>query len=200
MLISSLCRANIAILNQKVGLIEALVSRHGEGSARDIYKSVCPMVKASIGMHIRHSMDHVELAVLAAGHPDENSELHYDLRVRGGTLETDMDEAKKRILNVADVLKDIDKLSESESALETVALRPTKATFFLSAEPTEYHLPSTLGRELGFVAHHAIHHMAMIKLIATNHAGLDDSDLPPDFGRAPSTVVHDHEKEEQDYT
>jgi hypothetical protein len=44
---------------------------------------------------------------------------------------------------------------------------------------------------IGFAAHHAIHHMAMIRLIATNHAGLEDSDLPADFGRAPSTVVHD---------
>jgi len=149
MLISSLCRANLGILNQKVGLIEALVSRHGDSGAREMYASICPFVKASIGMHIRHSMDHMELAILAAGHPDENSELHYDLRVRGGTLETNMDEAKKRILNVADVLKDIDQLSETESALEMVTLRPTKATFFLSAEPTEYQLPSTLGRELG---------------------------------------------------
>ena len=192
MLLSSLCRANIGILNQKIGLIEALVSRHGEAGAKELYKSVCPMVKASIGMHIRHSMDHMELAVLAAGNPAEHSELHYDLRVRGGTLETDMDEAKKRILNVSEALKDLDKLSEKESALELVALRPTKAIFFLAAEPTEYPLPSTLGRELGFVAHHAIHHMALIKLIATNHAGLNDSDLPEDFGRAPSTVVHDH--------
>lgn len=195
MLISSLCRANLGILNQKLGLIHALLSRHGEAGAKEMYKSVCPMVKASIGMHIRHSMDHMELAILAAGNPEENSELHYDLRVRGGTLETDMDLAKKRILDVSDVLREIDQLSEKESALEMVALRPTKATFFLAAEPTEYHLPSTLGRELGFVCHHAIHHMAMIKLIATNHAGLDDSDLSPDFGRAPSTIVHDHEND-----
>lgn len=149
MLISSLCRANLGILNQKVGLIEALVSRHGEAEARQVYQSICPMVKASIGMHIRHSMDHMELAVLAADHPDENSELHYDLRVRGGTLETDMNEAKKRILNVSNVLKDMERQSETESALGLVALRPTKASFFLSAEPTEYELPSTLGRELG---------------------------------------------------
>ena len=195
MLISSLCRANLGILNQKLNLISALVSRHGEVGAKEMYKSVCPMVQASIGMHIRHSMDHMELAVLAAGNPEENTELHYDLRVRGGTLESDMDMAKKRILDVSDFLKDLDALSEKESTLEMVALRPTKANFFLAAEPTEYKLPSTLGRELGFVAHHAIHHMAMIKLIATNHAGLDEKDLPPDFGRAPSTVVHDHEND-----
>lgn len=131
MLVSSLCRANLGILNQKIRLMEALVRRHGEAGAREMYKSVCPFVKASIGMHVRHSMDHMELAVLAAAHPEENLELHYDLRVRGGTLETDMDESKKRIRDVADVLTDIDKLSQQESALEMVALRPTKATFYL---------------------------------------------------------------------
>jgi hypothetical protein len=130
-----------------VGLIEALVARHGVDQARDVYRSICPMVKASIGMHIRHSMDHVELVTLVAENPSEESELHYDLRVRGGTLETDMDEAKKRILNVSDILKD---LSEKESTLSNGFVRiPVKATFFLSAEPIEYGLPSTIARELG---------------------------------------------------
>lgn len=148
MLLSSLCRANIAILSQKVGLIEALVRRHGVDQARDVYRSVCPMVKASIGMHIRHSMDHMELAALVAENPSEESELHYDLRVRGGTLETDMDEAKKRILNVSNILKNLS--SEKESTLSNGFVRiPVKATFFLSAEPIEYVLPSTIARELG---------------------------------------------------
>lgn len=147
MLLSSLCRANIAILNHKVGLIDALVARHGVDQARYVYRSICPMVKASIGMHIRHSMDHMELATLVAKNPSDESELHYDLRVRGGTLETDMDEARKRIFNVSDILKD---LSETESTSSNAFLRiPVKATFFLSAEPIEYGLPSTIARELG---------------------------------------------------
>lgn len=130
-----------------MGLIEALVTRHGVDQAKEVYRSICPMAKASIGMHIRHSMDHVELAALVAENPSEESELHYDLRVRGGILETDMDEAKKRILNVSHILKD---LSEKESTLSNGFVRiPVKATFFLSAEPIEYGLPSTIARELG---------------------------------------------------
>jgi len=52
----------------------------------------------------------------------------------------------------------------------------------------EIPLRSTLERELGFSAHHAVHHMAMAKIIALNHLGLHSEALPDDFGRAPSTV------------
>lgn len=114
-----------------MGLIEALILRHGQDGAKEMYMSVDPFVKASIGQHVRHSMDHMELAILAARHPEEQSELHYDLRVRGGTLETDMDLAKQRIEDVSQVLKDIEKRAEMDSSQEMVSLKPTKATFFL---------------------------------------------------------------------
>jgi hypothetical protein len=44
-------------------------------------------------------------------------------------------------------------------------------------------------RELGFAVHHAIHHLAMVKIIAQNTLQLSTKDLPIDFGKAPSTVV-----------
>jgi predicted Fe-Mo cluster-binding NifX family protein len=44
---------------------------------------------------------------------------------------------------------------------------------------------------MGFAAHHAIHHMAMVKIIATQTVGLSKEELSPDFGRAPSTIVYD---------
>lgn len=43
--------------------------------------------------------------------------------------------------------------------------------------------PSTLARELAFATHHAIHHHAIIKMIATSI----DYKLPSEFGVAPST-------------
>jgi len=87
-----------------------------------------------------------------------------------------------------------------------IANIPVKAHFVLSSSTDENNndvddddetakmmgLTSTIGRELGFAAHHSIHHMALIKIIATQSAGLSaDHDLPADFGRAPSTVQHD---------
>ena len=56
----------------------------------------------------------------------------------------------------------------------------------------EFVLPSTRSRELVFAAHHAIHHMAIIRIIALGTVGgLSIDDLPVDFGRAPSTVQYE---------
>jgi hypothetical protein len=187
----SLCGINLSILTQKLGLMEALVTNYGHDAALDLYKSTCPLVKATVGQHIRHSMDHMELAILAAGTYTSSDtvalpELHYDLRVRGGTLEHDMEEATRRVVNLSDILKELS--NENTSASEGIT-QPVQAHFMLSGDGNEFALPSTIQRELGFCAHHAIHHMAMIRLIAENHIGL--TDLPADFGRAPSTVHHD---------
>jgi hypothetical protein len=177
-LIPSLCRANLGILRHKHALMDALVHRFGNDGAKEWYQSPCQLVGASIGQHVRHSMDHMELAILVAA--TAGQDLHYDMRVRGGTLEHDMEEAKKRIVNLVTMLETV----TSDGAV--------KAHFMLSGDSgDEVALESTLSRELGFIAHHAIHHMAMIKIIAIHHVGLDGSDLPSDFGRAPSTIHHD---------
>lgn len=46
-------------------------------------------------------------------------------------------------------------------------------------------------RELWFVTHHAIHHAALIKIIASQF----NYDLPTSFGMAPSTILYNDEKE-----
>uniref|UniRef100_A0A7S1Z2V2 DinB-like domain-containing protein n=1 Tax=Trieres chinensis TaxID=1514140 RepID=A0A7S1Z2V2_TRICV len=210
--LSSLCRSNAAILSQKLALIDSLIARHGPVVARDKFTLVCPIAGASIGQHFRHSMDHVELAALVAveaAHPSNGRiigevssttgevdqqlrtpEIHYDLRVRGGTLERDVDESRKRIVSVAKVFDDLSTAVATGSE-EGVGDLPVWTNFFLSAdERGETALKSTIARELGFAAHHAIHHMAMVKIIATHSVGLSEDDLPENFGKAPSTVKY----------
>ncbi len=132
----------------------------------------------------------MELAALVANstsadQPPSPRELHYDLRVRGGTLEKDMIESRKRLLGVIDIFQSI---NSSDASL---ASKPATPYFNLSADLDEMGLSSTIGRELGFVAHHAIHHMAMVKIIAVNTLGIRESELPHGFGRAPSTIIFD---------
>lgn len=187
-LLESLCRANQGILRQKIGLMDALLKHHGDQAARQIYQTICPLVKASIGQHVRHSMDHMEPAVRAAldaGH----TEIHYDLRERGGAVENDMDAAYDRLQKIATLIEDL-----SSGTANDDHTRPIGAMFMLSGDSSdEFKLNSTVARELGFAAHHAIHHLAMVKIIATSGVGkLKESDLPSDFGRAPSTVNFDH--------
>jgi hypothetical protein len=206
-----LVRSNIAILSQKIALLDLMVSRHGVTTASTHFVTPCPTVGATIGQHYRHSMDHVELAALVADTTDKQSlssssssksemmeELHYDLRVRGGTLEKDMDMSRKRLVDVVAIFKQLEFRSPQQQQSysdESITSRPIAAYFNLSADTNdEIRLLSTIGRELGFAAHHAIHHMAMVKIIATKTLGYGENDLPHGFGTAPSTLLFDGKK------
>lgn len=188
-----LIRSNVALLKQKIALLDLLVARYGE-RALEKFTTPCPLVGASIGQHYRHSMDHVELAALVASSAGSGTsasgELHYDLRVRGGSLEQDLGLSRKRIVDVVDVFRSL------EAENDSVTNQSIDAYFQLSSDSDgEIGLPSTVGRELGFSAHHSIHHMFMVKLIAVHTLGLKDADLPRGFGKAPSTQIFDSEQE-----
>lgn len=187
--IRALHGATLAMLQQKAGFINLLKNRFGAVPSKQLYQQVCPIVGASVGQHIRHSMDHMELAIRTAGeYPNINSdELHYDLRTRGGNDESDIDAAFHRIDSLCDFL--LEEKENKESALKES--RPAEAFFMLTGDPTEFKVSTTTERELAFSVHHAIHHMAMVKIIAVQSLGIENDSLPSDFGRAPSTVAHD---------
>jgi len=196
-MIGPLIRCNQAILNQKLSLLSKLESKHGfEKLAHSLFTLKCPIVKASIGQHYRHSMDHMELAILVATTRNEmiNQNLQmspctiqYDQRVRGGPLENDVNEAKKRIHSLLNILEEL-KIFNDKNGI--VSEENVYASFMLSSDPKdpEIQLKSTIGRELGFTAHHAIHHLAMVRVIVLQTLGLDETELPDDFGKAPSTI------------
>lgn len=212
-LFTLLCRANRGILQQKLGLFEAISAKYGPAKTKVLYQQQCPIVKASIGQHVRHSLDHIERAANAASDAvsssldsmasDDNPdwyEIHYDLRKRGDIDEHDIEAATNRIKRVDAVFDHIQDYNSSSSS-DKVVNHPVQACFMLSGDSNEeFMLPSTVARELGFAAHHAIHHMALIRVMATTAGGLielDDSDLPVDFGRAPSTLNFDNSQQQQ---
>lgn len=179
-----LCRANLGILNQKLFLMDVMRTNFGVSQSRELFQQVCPIVRATIGQHMRHSMDHIELAAAAAN--PEHRQIHYDIRARGGPDEYDMDHAQIRIERVVD---DLTKLSET---FQDTASKPVQACFMLSGDPQEFQMTSTVERELGFSAHHAIHHMALVKIIALETLQIPPEALSSDFGKAPSTIVYDN--------
>ena len=139
--------------------------------------------------------DHVEIAALVASSistdkPAQPRELHYDLRVRGGTLEKDLVESRKRIMGTLSVFQSINQDDE------TLASCPVAPYFNLTADLDELGLPSTVSRELGFVAHHAIHHMHLVKIICTMSLGIQESEMPDGFGKAPSTIIFDKQQKQ----
>jgi hypothetical protein len=142
-----------------------------------------------MGQHLRHSLDHYRKlfegvaspasSTRASSSPPTITTIQYDVRDRGTTIESDLAAARR----------EVDRLMAEVQALPEEALtRPVHAAFVLSAGGEQASLPSTLGRELGFCTHHAIHHHALIRAIAS---ALDiNAKLPSDFGLAPSTAHH----------
>ena len=183
-LLVSLYRANQGVLAHKLGLVETLVSKFGQVEAQQLFQRRCDVVNATVGQHFRHSTDHMERAVLAAL-DYQQSEIHYDVRQRGKLDEYDLNAAAKRVRRVQNLFDQIGSFTPSMH-------HPTQAYFMLSGDDaSELALPTTVARELAFGAHHAIHHLALVRIICFHTLGMDMDDLPPDFGRAPSTLNFD---------
>jgi hypothetical protein len=176
-----------------------------------LYRRKCPVVGASIGQHFRHSLDHIERAAAAAavvimigqgsinnGGQKVVSMIHYDIRSRDTPDETDWNAAKTRIEAIDDKLHNLtlDGAAALDNNTDDQYVNGfVDACFYLNGGPEaeEVALPSTVARELGFAAHHAIHHMAMVRIIVQQQQQpkLPADVIPSDFGRAPSTIRYD---------
>ncbi|MCA9287652.1 MAG: hypothetical protein KDA05_03655 [Phycisphaerales bacterium] len=126
----------------------------------------------TIGKHVRHTVDHFAAAVggLDAGEP-----IDYDHRSREVPMETTPSVA----------IEAIGRLRDRLGSLDAPAMgRPVRIRVMVAGDGTEATLDSSLGRELHFAFHHAVHHHAMLKAIA----GEFGVEAPSEFGIAPSTV------------
>jgi uncharacterized damage-inducible protein DinB len=132
------------------------------------------MMGASIGQHLRHSVDHV--AAILRG--IEGGVIDYDTRERGVPIESDRSAA---LTAIADLRSRLAGLSEADADRE-VAVK-----VMLSSDGRSEELRTTVGRELAFAAHHETHHHAMMTVIAAS-AGCEP---PAGFGVAPSTLNHE---------
>jgi len=128
----------------------------------------------TVGKHVRHAIDH--FAALLAGH-ERRETVEYDRRERGVPMESVRADA---LAAMADLRDRLEGLGASEMGT------PLSVRVMLTADGCDAELRSTLGRELAFAAHHAVHHHAMIRAIAAEH-GHSVSD---GFGTAPSTLNH----------
>jgi uncharacterized damage-inducible protein DinB len=124
----------------------------------------------SVGEHIRHCLDHI--AALVASEP--HTTLSYDLRQHGTAVESDPGAA----------LREIMRLKASVARWPAQSLdQPIRVKSLLSASGTSVTGESTLGRELGFVISHTIHHQATIALLLERQG----VSVPDRFGHSPSS-------------
>lgn len=160
------------------------------------YAFHCPVFQSSIGGHLRHIIDHLDpiLRVWKCPNlePTGLDEIHYDIRSRNTTLERERGEA----------VNALDRLVLELSEMRTQPLESPIRTFFIleasSSSSSIKHCPeeedvfqSTIGREVQFAVHHAIHHQAFMKqLVMANFPSIL---LDPSFGKAPSTINFKYE-------
>jgi hypothetical protein len=151
------------VLNQGLNFLESI--------SQSDYVAVCtPHMESSIGEHFRHWLDLFHLLASAEDKVD------YNIRRRGHAVERDIEVAKKEIAMLNKWLCDIgDACLGAVIQVELETLVSKKAIDEAS---------STLGRELSFVALHATHHFAMIKLAAS----MQGIRAVSNFGVAPSTA------------
>ncbi|MFM9957250.1 MAG: hypothetical protein ACKVZJ_04175 [Phycisphaerales bacterium] len=141
-----------------------------------VYARACAVMHGgTIGQHVRHALDHYA-AALAGGRGEV---IDYDRRERGTSIETEVGAALSLLGEIRGGLRAID----AERAETAVRVR----VMVNGATGEEAEHGSTLGREVAFAAHHAVHHHAMMAAIAKSMGVI----VPAGFEKAPSTVRHE---------
>jgi hypothetical protein len=131
-------------------------------------------LRASVGAHYRHSLEHFQLLLEAVNGP----EIDYDRRERDAGLEQER-------LFALQMTRDFRHAARFLSALNPD--RPIQAQYKISyAGSGACSASSTVGREIMYAVSHAIHHYALIGMICD----LRVLPVPQDFGVAPSTIAY----------
>lgn len=131
-------------------------------------------IKASLGGHVRHSLDHIETAITNGA-----GELNYDHRSRGTPVESD---------RIAAIQK-IDALFSSLAQPETSPMpqgAPLMLYALVSADGDPVAVQSSRERELLFAFSHTLHHNALIRVMVELLGG----SVPERFGYAPATLTY----------
>ena len=145
----------------------ALVAAHERPGA--------PAYAAPVGAHLRHVIEHFEALLTTA----EPGVVDYDQRPRDRELERRPTVARARL----------EALQARLSAWTDAQLAAPLQVRGLGGMAGEFDfaVASSAGRELVFVASHAIHHYALLQAHCRQHGiGVDAG-----FGRAPATIAHE---------
>jgi hypothetical protein len=159
--------AAVAILSQGEELLRAL-------SVETFTRRIPLAFNASIGGHYRHCLDHFTSLLRGLGFDF----IDYDHRERDVRVESSPEFA-------------LALTQQMRLELERIPLRTLDTAVRARCEISYAHgdspvTGSTFGRELVYAIAHAIHHYALISVMAR----LVDARLPENFGIAPSTLAH----------
>ena len=147
----------VRVLTQQANLLKRICPT--------VYQRPCPVLGSSVGQHIRHSVDHFQRCIFTP----RTDVVLYDKRERGTEVETVPDSARAVI---EDCLKGVEGLPDQDVAMNV--------QFTMCGDTGECEVfRSSVSRELAFASHHAIHHNAMIRAIASIPGNGWLTHLPP---------------------
>ena len=136
-----------------------------------LYTHVNTKGRASVGQHVRHTIEFYQCLFCA------ESVVNYDTRKRDILLESSPNHSA---LAIDELIEHLGTVS-SDRSLSLAAELPVDESLTLEVQ-------SSLSRELLYVLEHAIHHMALIRVLIKDE---DNSfELPDSFGVAYSTLAH----------
>ena len=134
-----------------------------------------PPYASHAGAHLRHVIEHYEALLLRPlGEP-----LAYDNRPRDRELERCTLRARARLRRLQQRLQ-----GWTRATLDTPVRVLSRGGL---VGEFEFATVSSLGRELMFLASHAVHHFALLQVVCREH-GLA---MGSRFGKAPATVAHE---------
>ena len=162
---AALAEVNVNLLRQ---LSAALGAMDDALYTRQIDDTTSP-----IGAHARHIIEFYQALVKSITTNDLDG-LSYDKRERNLEIETSRTAGIDAIAAVINVI---------EKPLDNQAMQVTS---IINPDLDPVQMPTLLYRELFYVFDHAIHHMALIKMIAR----ASDHALPTNFGVAQSTQAY----------
>ena len=161
--------------NSYIDVVEQAISLLDDISLADYQEVLSPHFSSSIGAHIRHIIDHFT----ALKDSLESGEVDYNKRTRHSEIERLPESA---LLACHEIISWLNKTCSSE--LLNQRLKVTSEINISHAQSVQ--CESTLERELVFVASHAIHHYALLRIIRN----MQGKTLPEFFGFAPATITH----------
>jgi uncharacterized damage-inducible protein DinB len=132
------------------------------------------VVNSSIGLHVRHCLDHVRSLLVAI----ETGELDYDQRDRGTEIESDRAAALASIKSLRNCLANLN---------EHVIEQPLRLSVLMTSDGVPFRFQTSVGREMAYVLSHTIHHNALVGTMVRTLGGW----LPDRFGYAPATIAHE---------
>ena len=175
-------RGNIEAIHQGIDLISAL-------SDEQYVHIASPYVSSSIGAHFRHVVDMYSALMTSDSSQQVSDIVDYDVRRRGALIEKSRDVAIEELRSLEHWITQLAGNVSESCGVDAIA-KQKQQPISLKSEVTlsdsrSVIVESSLIRELIFVGSHAVHHYALINVIAK----LQGVRLSGSLGIAPATAT-----------